>query len=151
MLCENAPDTSGILHRRCSDSQLFERHPLAVKHAKNVVVGKHKQLGGLWKGFVIGKPASVGVAVGTDDRQGADTGIKPSCDGTCVRLRREEPVLVEYRHSFTSTDAGGELRQYSDRRRMGRAATDSRRSSSSISGVHVTNLQMLIPWQTSIE
>ena len=58
------------------DPQIFQRHPGAVQHAKDVVVRRDQQVGRVGEGRVLREPGRVAVAVRADDRKVGDSPVK---------------------------------------------------------------------------
>ena len=101
VLGEEPPDRAwiGINSRRLvgtrGNAHGFHRDALAVKHAEEVVIRLKEKLGGIGEGFVLGKPAGLGVAVRAKYRQASDRSVQATGDGTRIRIGREETIRME--------------------------------------------------------
>ncbi len=62
---------------------------LGVEHAEDVVVGLDEERGRIRKGFVLGEPARVGMAVRGDDGQVFDGLVELRSDRACFDVGRK--------------------------------------------------------------
>src|SRR6478672_9509536 len=95
MAGKDAPNLPRISGDRLANFEIFERNSLAVEHSIDVVIGQHKQGGGIGKGLILCKPTGLSVAVRADDRQIFDTCVKGPCDFSCVGIWRKYAIGME--------------------------------------------------------
>jgi hypothetical protein len=94
------PDSPGFVGSqvRLADAQFLHSDSLAVKHAKNVVVGNYQEPGRVGKGLVTGKPPRLGMPVRAQDRCAANLVVKFPCDGPGRGIRRKKAIVMKNSH-----------------------------------------------------
>ena len=80
VVCKQTPNLARVLFDgsaiNAGHTQILQRDPLRMEHPEHIMIGGDEQLGRVGEGFVFGKPARVGMAVGADDGQIAHLIIK---------------------------------------------------------------------------
>ena len=103
MLGEAAPNLSRIgLDGTAVDArhaEVFQRHALAVEHAKDIVVRRDEQSRGVFKRLVLREPARIGMAVRGDDRKVSHLPEQAPRDGPGRGVGGKEAVVVHHKGS----------------------------------------------------
>jgi len=92
---EDAPDLARVLQFRLADFEVIERDSLAVEHAKDVVIGLHKELCRIGEGLILSKPGRLRMPVRADDGQGANVLVQSPGYLSRTWLGWEQTIFVD--------------------------------------------------------
>jgi len=98
MLGKNSPHLARITDLRHTNLKVIQRNALAVQHAMHVMVRLDKQCSRIRKRLVLSEPRRLGMSMRTENRQLANTIVKPSGDGTGLWICGKKSVVVKQWH-----------------------------------------------------
>ena len=110
VLREQSPRRAPVERGRAAsvgDTQVRQRHALAVQHAVEVVIGRQQQLGGVLEWGITGEPGRIGVTVRTDDRQARRRRVNRTRDGARAGVGRQQAIGMQFEganHGATGRD-----------------------------------------------
>ena len=102
-----AAHLAGVFQFSDTDFEVIETDALAVEHSGDVVIGLNKELGGIRKRLVPGKPGGLRVSMRADDRKIANGGVQPLGNFAGARFGGKQSKLVKQRHAMKPRNPDG--------------------------------------------